>query len=163
MEKNLNPEMQKVAEKVKDIKTAMLVTLEDDGCLRSRPMQLQQIRGNDLLFLTGYQSGVSHEVGHDSHVNVSFADESKMVFVSLSGMASVSKDPALIEELWEAPYKAWFPGGKDDPNIAVLRVKVDHGEYWDSPSGPVAHAFGLVKAIITGERADPGDHEKINM
>jgi general stress protein 26 len=163
MEKNLNPEMQKVADKVKDIKTAMLVTLEADGCLRSRPMQLQQIKGNDLLFLTGYQSGVSQETSKDSHVNVSFADESKMVFVSLSGMATISKDAALIEELWEEPYRAWFPQGKEDPNIAVLRVKVDHGEYWDSPSSPVAHAFGLVKAMITGERADPGDHEKLNL
>jgi general stress protein 26 len=96
-------------------------------------------------------------------VNLSFADESKKVYVSLSGTATVTKDQALIEALWEEPYRAWFPGGKDDPNVAVLRVTVDHGEYWDSPSSPVAHAFGLVKAVITGERADPGDHEKVNL
>ncbi|MGV3640327.1 MAG: pyridoxamine 5'-phosphate oxidase family protein, partial [Adhaeribacter sp.] len=96
MEKNVNPEMQKIADKIKDIKTAMLVTLEEDGCLRSRPMQLLQIEGKDLLFLTGYQSGISHEVAHDSHVNLSFADESNMVFVSLSGKATVSKDQATI-------------------------------------------------------------------
>jgi general stress protein 26 len=163
MEKNVNPEMQTIADKIKDIKTAMLVSLEEDGCLRSRPMQTLQITGKDLLFLTGYQSGVSHEIRHDSHVNVSYADESKKVFVSLSGRAYVSKDQALIEELWQEPFRAWFPEGKDDPNIAVLRVTVDHGEYWDTPSGPVVYALGLAKAMITGERAKPGDHEKINL
>ena len=163
MEKNVNPEMQKIADKIKDIKTAMLVTLEDDGCLRSRPMQTLQINGNDLLFLTGYQSGVSHEIAHDSHVNVSYADESKKVFASLSGKATVSKDQALIDELWQEPFRAWFPKGKEDPNIAVLRVQVDHGEYWDTPSGPVVHVIGYVKSILTGERAKPGDHEKINL
>ena len=163
MEKNVNPEMQKIADKIKDIKTAMLVTLEDDGCLRSRPMQTLQIRGNDLLFLAGYQSGLSHEVGHDSHVNVSYADESKKVFASLSGKATVSKDQALIAELWQEPFRAWFPQGKEDPNIAVLRVQVDHAEYWDTPSGPVVYAIGYVKSILTGERAKPGDHEKINL
>jgi general stress protein 26 len=163
MEKNVNPEMQKIADKIRHMKTAMLVSLQDDGCLRSRPMQALQITGKDLLFLTGYQSGVSHEISNDSHVNVSFADESKMIFVSLSGNATISKDPALIDELWEEPFRAWFPEGKDDPNIAVLRVTVDYAEYWDSPSGAVVHAFGLIKAMVTGERAKPGDHEKINL
>ena len=163
MEKNVNPEMQKIADKIKDIKTAMLVTLEEDGCLRSRPMQLLQIEGKDLLFLTGYQSGISHEVAHDSHVNLSFADERNMVFVSLSGKATVSKDQATIDELWKPAYKAWFPEGKDDPNIAVLRVSVDHAEYWDSPSGPVVYAIQLAKSILTGDRSDPGDHEKVNL
>jgi general stress protein 26 len=163
MEKNLNPEMQKIADKIKDIKTAMLVTLEDDGCLRSRPMQLLQMNGKDLLFLTGYQSGISHEIAHDSHVNLSFADDHKKIFVSLSGKASISKDAATIDELWEDTYRAWFPEGKNDPNIAVLRISVDHAEYWDTPAGPAVKVISLAKAIITGERAKPGDHEKLSM
>lgn len=162
MGKNLNPEMQKIADKVKDIKTAMLVTLEDDGCLRSRPMQLLQISGKDLLFLTGYQSGISHEIGHDSHVNVSFADDHRKIFVSLSGTAAISKDAATIDELWHDTYRAWFPQGKNDPNIAVLRVSVDHAEYWDTPSGPAVKVMSLAKAVLTGERAKPGEHEKLN-
>jgi general stress protein 26 len=162
MEKNLNPEMQKIADKVKDIKTAMLVTLEDDGCLRSRPMQLLQMNGKDLLFLTGYQSGISHEIAHDSHVNLSFADDHKKIFVSLSGKASISKDAAIIDELWQDTYRAWFPEGKNDPNIAVLRVSIDHAEYWDTPAGPAVKVISLAKAIITGERAKPGEHEKLS-
>jgi general stress protein 26 len=163
MEKNVNPEMQVVADKIKKIKTAMLVTSDEDGTLRSRPMQTLQVSGTDLLFITGYQSGKTHEIRNDSHVNVSFADESKNVYVSISGKAHVSKDPAKIDELWNEAFKAWFPEGKDDPNVAVLRVAVNSAEYWDTPSSPVVHAIGYVKAVLTGESYQPGDHEKISI
>ena len=31
----------------------------------------------------------------------------------------------------------WFPEGKDDPEIALLRVNLEKAEYWDSPSSTV--------------------------
>ncbi len=163
MEKNANPEMQVIADKIEKIKTAMLVTVDEEGCLRSRPMQTLQISGTDLLFITGYQSGKTDEIKNESNVNVSFADESKNVYVSISGKAHISKDPKKIEELWNPAFKAWFPEGKDDPNIAILRVAVNSAEYWDTPSSPVVHAIGFVKAVLSGESYKPGDHDKINV
>ena len=164
MEKNVNPEIQKIADKIKYIKTAMLVTMEEDGCLRSRPMQTLQVEGTDLLFLTGYASGKTHEIKNDSHVNVTYADEGKKVYVSVSGRAMISKDRQKIEELWTEAFKAWFPGGKDDPNIALIRVNVEKAEYWDSPSGLVAQTFALGKALVTGRPpVEMGEHEKVKL
>jgi len=163
MEKNVNPEMQKISDKIKDIKTAMLVTAEEDGSLHSRPMQTLQIEGTDLLFLTGYGSNKTQEIKNDSHVNVSFANESDKVYVSVSGKATISKDPKKIDELWNPVFKAWFPEGKDDPNVAILRVAVNSAEYWDSSGSAVVHAIGFVKATLTGEQYKPGDHDKIQV
>lgn len=163
MEKNVNSEIQKIADKIKDIKTAMLVTADEDGNLRSRPMQTLQIEGSDLLFLTGYASGKTYEIKSDSQVNVSFADESNKVYVSVSGIATVSKDQQKIDELWNEAFKAWFPEGKEDPNVAVLRVKVTGAEYWDTPTSPVVHVIGYAKAVLTGQPYKPGDHEKISV
>ena len=163
MENNANAEMQKIAEKIKSVKTAMLVTTDEEGNLRSRPMQTLEVSGTDLLFITGYNSGKTDEIKNESHVNVSYADESKNVYVSISGKAHVSKDPKKIEELWNPAFKAWFPKGKDDPNVAILRVAVNSAEYWDSPSSPVVHAIGFVKAVLSGESYKPGDHDKISI
>ncbi len=163
MEKNVNPEIQKVADKIKDIKTAMLVTADEDGNLRSRPMQTLQIEGSDLYYLTGYHSGKTYEIKNDSQVNITFADESNKVYVSVSGIATVSKDKQKIEELWNEAFKAWFPEGKEDPNIAVLKVKVTGAEYWDTPSSPVVHVIGYAKAVLTGQQYKPGEHEKISV
>jgi hypothetical protein len=59
--------------------------------------------------------------------------------------------------------KAWFPKGKDDPQICLLRVHPERGELWDSPSSTIVNLVGYVKAVVTGERADPGDHAKVDL
>lgn len=163
MENKANENLQTLAEKIKDIKTAMLVTAEPDGTLRSRPMQSLQIEGNTIWFLTGYKSGKTSEIKNESHVNLSYADESQKLYVSVSGLASVVQDQQKIEELWSEPFKAWFPEGKKDLDVALLRVDITQAEYWDTPSSPVVHLFGYAKAIVTGERYQPGDNEKINV
>ena len=65
--------------------------------------------------------------------------------------------------MWTPAYKAWFPEGLDDPELALLRVEVDKGEYWDTAPGAVVHAIGYVKAQLTGESHRPGDHEKVDL
>jgi general stress protein 26 len=43
-------------------------------------------------------------------------------YLSVSGVAEVCTDRAKIAELWTEEWKLWFPGGKDDANLALLRV-----------------------------------------
>ena len=60
---------------IKDIKFAMLTTVEDDGSLRSRPMATQQAEfDGDLWFFTGASSAKVGEVQRDRQVNVSYVD-----------------------------------------------------------------------------------------
>jgi general stress protein 26 len=81
----------------------------------------------------------------------------------MSGTAQLVQDRNKIQELWKPELKAWFPNELDEPDIALLKVNVVKAEYWDAPSGWVAHTIGLVKAIATGEKASSGENEKINL
>ena len=47
--------------------------------------------------------------------------------------------------------KTWFPNGKDDPEVALIRIHPEKGEYWDSPNATALHIYGYVKAALTGE------------
>ena len=164
MNNEQNENLQKLIDKIKDVDTAMMTTADDDGSLRSRPMRNMQIKEDGLIwFFTGYESAKSHELKNDSHVNLSYADPSNNLYVSVSGRASLSRDKAKIDELWNPAMKAWFPEGKDDPNVGLIKVTIDKAEYWDSPNSAVVHLYGVVKAAITGERADPGENKKINL
>ena len=163
MENNPSENLKKLADKITKIETAMLVTAEQDGTLRARPMQALKLDGSALWFLTGSNSSKSSEIKNESHVNLSFADESSKLYVSVSGIATINRDRQKIEELWSEPFKAWFPEGKDDPNIAVIRVEITQAEYWDTPSSPVVHLIGYAKAVVTGESYHPGDNEKISV
>ena len=61
-------------------------------------------------------------------------------YITLRGKASVSQERSKIKELWNAMYKAWFPKGKDDPEIAVLRVDISDGDYCEASSSKIVLA-----------------------
>ena len=159
-----NQDVKKLAKLIKGIKIAMLTTAEDDGTLRSRPMATQQTEfDGDLWFFTREHSPKADEIQRDRRVNLSFADPSDSRYVSVSGTARVLKDKAKAEELWNPIYKAWFPKGLDDPELALLRVNVEKAEYWDSPGGAVVHLVGFVKAMVTGTPYKPSGNEKLDL
>lgn len=165
IDQNTKENLQKLVDKIKDIDTAMMTTVDKDGSLRSRPMRTMQVKDEGVLwFFTGYDSAKSDEiVTNDAHVNVSYADPSDNLYVSVSGKAMLTKDKAKIEELWNPALKAWFPGGKEDPNVGLLKITIDKAEYWDAPNSVMVHLYGMAKAAITGEPARPGENKKINL
>lgn len=158
---NLN----KLIDKIKGIRFAMMTTMDEDGSLRSRPMATQESKEEGVLwFFTGYESAKSFEIlKNDAHVNLSYADPDNNVYVSVSGRANILKDQAKIDELWTPFMKAWFPEGKDDKNIGLIKVTIDKAEYWDSPSSTMVNLYGMAKAALTGERPDMGENKKINL
>lgn len=157
-------QIEKLGEMIKDIDFSMLTTALPDGTLRSRPMSTQNKNFDGTLwFFTRADSGKVHEIEDDQHVNISYADTSSQTYISVSGKAKLNRDRAKIEELWSAPLKAWFPDGKDDPQLALLEVKVESAEYWDSSSSAMAHLFGFVKSTVTGQSYEPGENEKIEL
>jgi general stress protein 26 len=156
--------LRKLGEMIEGIDFAMLTTVETDGTLRSRPMSTQQVEfDGDLWFFTRASAPKVDEVERDERVNVSYAKPEDQRYVSVSGTARIVRDPKKIEELWSPALKAWFPKGVEDPDIALLKVSVEQAEYWDSPSSAMAHLFGFVKAVATGQTYQPGENEKINI
>ena len=155
--------VKKIGELIKDIEFAMLTTVEEDGTLRSRPMATQQVEfDGDLWFFTKANSPKVDEVEREHEVNVSYASPDDQRYVSVSGRAQLVRDPEKIKELWNPAYKAWFPEGLDDPELALLKINVKQAEYWESSSSAVVHLFGLAKAAVTGQEYHPGENEKIN-
>jgi general stress protein 26 len=149
---------------VKDIDFAMMTTICKDGTLHSRPMSTNgevEFDG-DLWFFTYASSEKVAEIEHNNQVNLSFAAPQKQSYVSISGTAQLIRDRAKLEQLWKPQLKAWFPKELEEPDIALLKVNVEKAEYWDSPSSPVAHAIGLVKAVATGEPYSGGENVKID-
>ncbi len=153
----------KIAELIKDIRIAMLTTVGVDGPLHSRPMATQQTPfDGELFFLTGEDSGKVHEIEDDAEVALTYVDP-KHTFLSLSGGASISNDRALIEKLWNPTYKAWFPGGKDDPEIRVLRVRVEHAEYWEAPANALLRNVKILARAVTGGKTPVGEHAAVTL
>ena len=160
-------DLKKVGELIKDVNVAMLTTTAEDGSLRSRPMATQKEKDEtftgSLWFFTSDDSGKISEIYHNRHVGLSYANPSKNIYVSLSGIATVVHDRAKAAELWSPLLKAWFPGGLDDPSLALLHVNVTYAEYWHVASGKMVILFKEAKAAITGEPPKIGEHNKLTV
>lgn len=158
--------IKKVNELIKDIKFAMLTTVDEDGYLRSRPMATQQDEFDGTLwFFTNYSSAKTSEVEKDHHVNVSYANPDDQRYVSASGMGRVVRDKEKVKKLWNPTLKAYFPKGIDDPDIALLKIDVEKAEYWDSPSSKMVQLYGYLKSITTGQRyeGEGSEHAKLTV
>ena len=153
----------KLWELIKATKFAMLTT-EDGGELRSRPMAASQGSFDGTLwFFTRASAHKVDEVQADQRVGVSYADPEKQNYVSMSGRASLVRDRPTIDAHWQEVLRTWFPKGKDDPDTALLKVEVTQAEYWDAPNSTMLHAYGYLKARLTGEAPHPGGNEKIEV
>ena len=141
---------------IKDIEIAMLTTV-DRGVLRSRPMATQETPfDGELWFFTSRQTHKAEEIAKDNRANVSFSAPEDNRYVSMSGTVELTDDRAKMAELWSPKYLAWFPKALDDPNLLLLKVSVEQAEYWDATSSALVEAFGLLKSLVTGERAPSG-------
>lgn len=158
-------DLERLREIVKDIDFCMLTTVDEDGHLHSRPMSVNgEIDPNgDLWFFTRASSHKAAEIGNAPGVNASFADTDKNCYVSMSGNAELVRDREKIKQLWKPQFQAWFPDGVDEPDLALLRVRVEQAEYWDGPSSTIAQAFSFVSALVTGKEADFGENKKLNL
>ena len=155
--------LQKLREMVKDIDFCMLTTVDENGDLHSRPMSLNGDidQDGDLWFFTNASSHKVTEISKLPKVNVSFADPDNQHYVSISGKAQLVRDRNKIDELWRPEFKMWFPEGKDDPQVALLRVNLEKAEYWDSPSSTIGYVLNFVSSLVTGKEADYGENRKI--
>lgn len=152
---------QKIWKMIKDIKVGMLVTLDHD-MPRARPMHLVQDEYDGTLwFFTRRSAEKVLETQSDHDVCLSFSDQDDGVYVSLSGKANVINNRELIEKYWNPFVAAWFPEGKDDPDVALLEVKVEMGEHWKAKESKTFQLYEIAKANLKKD-ATPnlGENEK---
>jgi general stress protein 26 len=148
-------DLKKLRKLIKGARVAMLTTVAPDGTLHSRPMAtLKAPFEGDVWFFTGASAPKTDEIRDNDQVNVSFSDGDDNRYLSISGTASLVRDQDRLEQLWSGRLKSWFPQGKKDPDLALLRVRVDRADYWDAKTAAMVHLAGLVQSPGGGGGVD---------
>ena len=148
---------------IEDIRIAMMTTVDEQGNLVSRPMAVLQVdEDGTIWFFTKRSSPKVDQIDHNDHrVNLAFASVSDADYVSVSGKAQELDDQAKVDELWNPQAKAWFPEGKDDPELTLLKVHIDMAEYWSASDSRMIRLIQQATAVITGNPPKMGENEKI--
>lgn len=145
-------EKETLRELIKDIDTAMLTTLSEEG-LVSRPMKTQEVEfDGDLWFFTKKATEKYEEILDDQDVNVAYAGKS---YVSVRGRAEIVEDLDKKKELWSKAYEKIMQTSYDDPNVVLIKVNAEAAEYWDT--GNFTKRIAFLYKRMTGQSSRSTD------
>ena len=162
-------ELEKFHAAIESINAAMMTTRRADGHLRSRAMANQKrAAGADLWFVCKESSAKLSDIANDPHINLSYYRDSNREWVSVSGIASVSRDRAKIHELYEPDWKIWFDdegdarhGTPDDPRMVLIGVTVHAAEFLEVNKSKPVLLYEFVKGFVTGAEPELGEMHTI--
>ncbi|MGA0601130.1 pyridoxamine 5'-phosphate oxidase family protein [Caulobacter sp. KR2-114] len=81
----------------------------------------------------------------------------------IGGYLRTVRDPDRIDRYWGPVVAAWYPEGKDDPRLTLLRFDVADAQVWLSEQGPLKFGFEIAKANLTGQEPDVGSRASLDL
>lgn len=165
----MNSALGKLYERINEIDGAMMTTRRRDGHLRSRAMAKQkQASGADLWFVTRAESAKLDDIANDPHINLTYFNPSNQEWLSVSGIATISRDRMKIGELYEPDWKVWFGaegdprhGTANDPRMVLIGVEVHGAEFLEVNKPKPVVLYELVKGWLTGQEPEIGEMHEV--
>ena len=91
-----------------------------------------------IWFFTSRSSELYQHIGSGGRAMAHFASKGHDIWATVHGKLSQSNDQATIDRLWNRFVAAWYEGGKDDPDVALIRLDPENAEIWIDASSIVA-------------------------
>lgn len=140
-----------IVETMRSERFVMLTSVsQEEGTLRSHPMTPQEVTDEaEVWFFIGLHSELADDLMSTSSANLSFAEVGS--WLSVSGhveFENANRDK--IDELWNDGAAVWFEGGKEDPNLGLMRFVGESAKYWGKPGGKVA-SLDRIAASASGD------------
>ncbi|HZI00086.1 MAG TPA: pyridoxamine 5'-phosphate oxidase family protein [Flavisolibacter sp.] len=154
MEKNLQQEeaLKKFKKLAQEVNICMFITNTNEEKEHTRPMATIDVDDDGTLwFYTDIRSIKVEEVSIDKQVHLTYAHPGKESYMDVWGTSSIVTDRTLIKEKWSPVVKAYFPGGADDPNVALMKVRPTSVYYWESETGKMVQFLKMAVAAVTGK------------
>lgn len=101
----------------------------EDGHSRPMTAQFEDDRG-PIWFFTGRDNALVKHLVPGARAIAAFQSKGHDLFASIKGSLREDNDRAVIDRLWNKWIEAWFKGGKDDPNLVLLRLDTEQAEVW---------------------------------
>ena len=124
----------------------------------TRPMTVQ-LDGNEdhgpLWFFTAKDSLLVKELDKESRAIATFTAKNHDLFATVHGRLTIDNDRAVIDRLWNTYIAAWYEGGKNDPNLTLLRLDGERAEVWLDGSSVIA---GIKMMLGVDPKQDYKDH-----
>ena len=119
----------------------VMLELDDDRA-GAAPMtaQLDKDARHAIWFFTSRTGGYA-KMGP---ATANFSAKGHDLFARFDGTLVEETSRERLDKQWSHMIEAWFPGGKDDPNLLMLRMELGDAKIWDSELGLIGTAKMLL-------------------
>lgn len=117
-------------ESLKSDMTVML-GLKAGGHAQPMTAQLGENEGRGpIWFFTAKTTDLAGDIGSGSEAMIHYSAKGHDLFACVEGRIAPDNDKATIDALWNPFVAAWFEGGRDDPELLLLRFDPDEAQVW---------------------------------
>lgn len=129
----------------------MMLGLKASG--HSRPMTAQVDDSKQIYFFASRTEELVKSLGQSSEAIATYASKGHDLFASIGGKLTTTTDREKVDELWNPMVATYYgDGGKDDPDLVLLRFDAAQADVWRAGGGSMLKA---VWVKLTG--GDPGE------
>jgi general stress protein 26 len=130
---------------LKSDRTVMLgLTGVDEGHCKPMSGQIEGDEGGPIWFFTAKDTEMVRAMRGPHRAVAHFASKGHDLFASLHGQLVLDNDRAMIDRLWNRFVAAWYEGGKDDPQLQLMRFEPESAQVWLDEN----HLFAGVKLML---------------
>lgn len=119
--------------------------------------------GGQIWFFTKEDTDLARSASGGAEAMLIVQSKDQEFQACIGGVLSTARDTVRIDKYWNSVLAAWFPGGKDDPSLTLLRLDARDAELWISKGGPVRFAWEVAKANLTDSPPEVGDKAHIQL
>lgn len=131
----------------KALKSDMIVMLGVQGVEhdKTQPMASQLLDGKRYIwFFTTKDNGLVENMRQNDRAIMTFASKGHDLFATVDGRLELDDDRATVDALWNPYAAAWYEGGKDDPNLQLIRLDPTSAQIWLNENS----AFAGIKTLL---------------
>jgi general stress protein 26 len=139
--------------------TTVMLGLTGDPAQHFQPMTAfcEKDEGGPVWFYVRKDNDLVRQAGQGRSAMFNFMNRSHDFIACVAGALQADHDPERIQRFWNPVVAAWFPEGKDDPNLTLLRFDPEDAQVWLSHGNPIRFGWEIAKANLTKTQPDVGD------
>ena len=130
--------LEDIAEKLRDIDFAMLLTHSENGEIAGRPMSNngEVAYDGDSYYFSWESARTVSDIEADPKVALSFQGNKGLlgkpgIMIAVEGRGEIVRDKARFAEHWTPDLDIWFEDGIDTAGMVMIKVHASRIHYWD--------------------------------
>jgi general stress protein 26 len=141
--------LQVARETISKVTWCFVVTSGPDGTPNARIVRPGPLREDwSIGFMTERTCRKVREIERAGRFAMAFQFDPELAYVTLQGEHQIVADVNVKRAVWSAESQRFHPGGPEDPNVVIVRLRTDRIELYNGTHGVQPKPVGLCSVVL---------------